>query len=201
METAYNDYFQKNMHIMEKALKSISKDSFEKLVSECESTLKEGHKIIASGLGKNVPICDKFVGTMLSLGLDANFLHTNSAVHGDMGMVKPGDLVIILTKSGSTSESVYLYNLLKERSGVKIWLLSFKESSDLADVMDKKIIVDMEHEGDQWDIVPNNSTVLNLIILQELAIELSRRFDLKLEKDFKPNHPGGAIGVSLRNGK
>lgn len=64
-------------------------------------------------------------------------------------------------------ESVYLYNLLKERSGVKIWLLSFKESSDLADEMDKKIIVDMEHEGDQWDIVPNNSTVLNLIIVKK----------------------------------
>ena len=201
METAYNDYFQKNMLIMENALKSISKDDFESLVSECEGTLKDGNKIIASGLGKNVPICDKFVGTMLSLGLDANFLHTNSAVHGDMGMVKPGDLVIILTKSGSTSESVYLYNLLKERSGVKIWLLSFKESSDLADEMDKKIIVDMEHEGDQWDIVPNNSTVLNLIILQELAIELSRKFKLELEKDFKPNHPGGAIGASLRDGK
>lgn len=201
METAYKRFFEKNMCIMENALKSISKESFEMLVSECEETLKRGHKIIASGLGKNVPICDKFVGTMLSLGMEANFLHTNSAVHGDMGMVKPGDMVIILTKSGSTSESVYLYDLLKERQDVKLWLLSFNKFSELADVMDKKLIVEMEHEGDLWDIVPNNSTVLNLIILQELAIELSRRFDLKLEKDFKPNHPGGAIGASLRNEK
>ena len=201
METAYNEYFEKNTAIMDKALQTIDKICFERLISECEDTLKSGHKIIASGLGKNVPICDKFVGTMLSLGLEANFLHTNSAVHGDMGMVKPGDLVIILTKSGSTNESVYLYNLLKEREGVKLWLLSFKESSDLADVMERKIIVNMEHEGDKWDIVPNNSTVLNLIILQEVAIELSRRFHLELEKDFKPNHPGGAIGASLRDGK
>ena len=79
--------------------------------------------------------------------------------------------------------------------------MSFKESSELADVMDRKIIVNIEHEGDLWDIVPNNSTVLNLIILQEVAIELSRRFNLQLEKDFKPNHPGGAIGASLRDGK
>ena len=201
METAYNDYFEKNTSIMDNALKTINKNDFEKLICECEDTLKSNHKIIASGLGKNVPICDKFVGTMLSLGLNANFLHTNSAVHGDMGMVKPGDLVIILTKSGSTSESVYLYNLLKERSGVRLWLLSFKKSSALADVMDRKIIVDMEHEGNLWDIVPNNSTVLNLIILQEVAIELSRRLNLQLEKDFKPNHPGGAIGASLRNEK
>ena len=200
METAY-DYFEKNMKIMDNALRSINKDDFESLINECEETIKKGHKIVASGLGKNVPICDKFVGTMLSLGLDAGFLHTNSAVHGDMGMVKPGDLVIILTKSGSTSESVYLADLLSEREGVSLWLLSFKESSTLADRMPKKIIVDMEHEGDLWDIVPNNSTVINLIILQEVAIELSRRFGLELEKDFKPNHPGGAIGDSLRNEK
>jgi len=198
MNTAY-DYFENNTRIMNNALQTINKDDFERLIKECEETLRSGHKIIASGLGKNVPICDKFVGTMLSLGLDAGFLHTNSAVHGDMGMVKPGDLVIILTKSGSTSESVYLVDLLKERKGVNLWLLSFKEESELADVMYNKIIVNMEHEGDLWDIVPNNSTVLNLIILQEVAIELSRRFNLELEKDFKPNHPGGAIGASLRH--
>lgn len=200
METAY-DYFEKNVRIMDNALHSIDRESFERLVGDCERTIRNGNKVIASGLGKNVPICDKFVGTMLSLGLDAGFLHTNSAVHGDMGMVKPGDLVIILTKSGSTSESVYLADLLKQREGVVLWLLSFKEDSVLADSMSNKLIVSMEHEGDLWDIVPNNSTVLNLIILQEIAIELSRRFGLELERDFKPNHPGGAIGASLRNEK
>ena len=201
METAYKDYFMKNMSIMDKALRTVDKDQFERFVGECEETLRRGNKVIASGLGKNVPICDKFVGTMLSLGFDAGFLHTNSAVHGDMGMVKPGDLVIVLTKSGSTQESVYLAELLRQREGVDLWLLSFKKESELADIMNNKIIVELEHEGDKWDIVPNNSTVLNLIILQELAIELSRRFDLNIEKDFKPNHPGGAIGASLRDEK
>ena len=88
--------------------------------------------------------------------------------------------------------------LLEKRDGVKLWLLSFKEHSDLADSMENKLIINMEHEGDLWDIVPNNSTTLNLIVLQEVAIELSRRFGLDLVKDFKPNHPGGAIGASLR---
>lgn len=63
-------------------------------------------------------VCDKFCGIMLSLGLDENFLHTNIVVHGDMGMVKVGDLVIILTKSGATAESVYLVDLLKKRERV-----------------------------------------------------------------------------------
>ena len=195
---AFNKYFLDDSKIIENALKSIDLKEMDALVDACESTLKSGHKIIASGLGKNVPVCDKFFGTMLSLGLDANFLHTNTAVHGDMGMVKAGDLVIILTKSGATSESVYLVDLLKKREGVQLWLLSFERSSVLADSMDNKLIITLDHEGDLWDIVPNHSTTLNLIVLQKVAMELSKRMGLELERDFKPNHPGGAIGASLR---
>ena len=202
MNSAYH-YFEKTSRLIDDALKSISDESMAALIDDCERTLRNGHKIIASGLGKNVPICEKFEGTMLSLGLDAQFLHTNSAVHGDMGMVKDGDLVIILTKSGSTQESVYLANLLKERSkqgnGMSIWLLTFSENGALSSIIENKLVVHLEHEGDLWNIVPNNSTTLNLIVLQTVAIELSKRFDLKLEKDFKPNHPGGAIGASLKN--
>ena len=124
-------YFEETLRIIAASLKSVDSTVFSRLVDECYEALKNGHKVIASGLGKNVPICDKFVGTMLSLGFDAGFLHTNSAVHGDMGMVKPGDLVIILTKSGSTAESVYLADLLMKREGVNLWLLSFKQGSVL----------------------------------------------------------------------
>ncbi len=198
MESVYEEYFSEDMRIMKDSLKSIDSGGMHKLLDACEAVIRSGHKIIASGLGKNVPICEKFVGTMLSLGLDANFLHTNTAVHGDMGMVKRGDLVIVLTKSGATAESVYLVDLLKQRKGVQLWLLSFKKNSLLADSMENKLIVDLEHEGDNWDIVPNHSTTLNLIILQKVAIELSKRLNLDLEKDFKPNHPGGAIGETLR---
>ena len=197
----YDKYFAEDLRIIEDSLYSMNIDAFEKLLNDCEKTIREGHKIIASGLGKNVPICDKFVGTMLSMGLDANFLHTNTAVHGDLGMVKPGDLVIVLTKSGSTSESVYLVDLLKKRNGVDIWLLSFEKHSVLADSLENKLVLNLEHEGDLWNIVPNHSTTINLIILQKIAIELSRRLKLDLVKDFKPNHPGGAIGDSLKNGK
>lgn len=196
---AYGVYFEQDCTVLMHALKSIDSHDLEKLMDDCEKTIRSGKKIVATGLGKNVPICDKFVGTMLSLGMNASFLHTNSAVHGDMGMIKPGDLVIILTKSGSTAESVYLVNLLRQREGVKLWLLSFNRHSVLADSMENKLIVQLENEGDLWDIVPNNSTTLNLIVLQKLAIELSRRMNLELEKDFKPNHPGGAIGDKLKH--
>ena len=199
MKSAFEKYFSGDSLLIRKALMSISEEEMDHLIDECEKTLRKGHKIIASGLGKNVPICEKFEGTMLSLGLEANFLHTNSAIHGDMGMVKSGDLVIILTKSGATTESVNLVNLLRERAGVTLWLISFQKKSELADVMENKLIIQLENEGDLWNIVPNHSTTLNLIVLQKVAIELSRRLGLTLEKDFKPNHPGGAIGEELRH--
>ncbi|MFR3113365.1 MAG: SIS domain-containing protein [Gallintestinimicrobium sp.] len=198
MSKAFEKYFQDDIEQLTRSLKSIDVKKMDKLIDACEKTLKSGHKIIPSGLGKNVPICDKFVGTMLSMGLDANFLHTNTAVHGDMGMVKPGDLVIILTKSGATAESIYLVDLLKNRKGVQLWLLSFKEHSILADTMENTLIINLEHEGDLWNIVPNHSTTLNLIVLQKVAMELSKRMKLDLQRDFKPNHPGGAIGETLR---
>ena len=152
--------------------------------------------MVVSGLGKNVPVCDKFVGTMNSLGLEACFMNTNTAVHGDLGMVKSGDMVIILTKSGETVESVYLTQLLKKR-GVDLWLLSFNRDSTLTREIPKCLILELDHEGDAWNIVPNNSTTVNLIVLQGLALNLAERMGVTLEQ-FKQNHPGGAIGEKLR---
>ncbi|MCM1179248.1 MAG: SIS domain-containing protein [Clostridium sp.] len=191
-------YFEDTVGIIDDSLHSISMDTFNRLVEQTTEALKRGNKVVVSGLGKNVPICDKFVGSMLSLGLNANFLHTNSAVHGDMGMVQSGDLVIILTKSGSTKESVYLAELLKQRENVNLWLLTFQQKSKLVDMIgtEKSLVIDMEHEGDMWDIMPNNSTTLNLIVLQAVVMEVAKKMNLSLD-DFKRNHPGGAIGEKL----
>ena len=192
-----NSYFNNLIDIISNSISSMDENMFEKLIQECMDTLDNGGKIIVSGLGKNVPVCEKFVGTMISLGLNANFMNTNTAVHGDIGMVGEKDLVIVLTKSGETVESVYLTELLKKRSA-KIWLLSFRENSTLTREIPNSLILQLEHEGDMWDIVPNNSTVVNLIVLQALAMQLAERKKISLS-DFKKNHPGGHIGEQLKN--
>ena len=150
-----------------------------------------------SGLGKNVPVCDKFVGTMVSLGQNACFMNTNSAAHGDLGMVMPGDVVIILTKSGETAESVYLAKHLLERD-CKLWLLTFREQSTMRQMLPNSLVLKLENEGDPWDIVPNNSTTVNLIVLQGLALHIAKNRGVTLD-DFKKNHPGGFIGEQLKN--
>ncbi len=191
------NYFEDTICILDKALRSIDVKQYEKLINDCENTLNNGNTVIVSGLGKNVPVCDKFVGIMHSLGLKSGYMNTNTAVHGDIGMVQDGDLVILLSKSGTTQETIYLYNLLKKRK-CHIWLLTFSSEGELAKNLSDTLVIDLEHEGDVWNIVPANSTVLNLIVLQKLCIELAKRKNVTLAQ-FKENHPGGHIGELLKD--
>ena len=188
-------YFEEQLRTINASIHSLDEKEFERWVDEAVDVMEQGHKIIVSGLGKNVPICDKFVGSMVSLGMDAAFLHTNSAVHGDMGIIKDGDMVILLTKSGETSESIYLANLLRERN-IDLWLLTFEKNSTLVQAIPNHIILNLQDEGDLWNIMPNNSTTINLIILQGLVMQIAERRNLRIE-DFKRNHPGGHIGQIL----
>lgn len=190
-------YFENELKEINASIHSLDEEKFKKWVADAVRVVESGHKIIASGLGKNVPICEKFVGSMVSLGMDAAFLHTNSAVHGDMGIVKDGDMVIILTKSGETAESIYLARLLLKRN-IKMWLLTFEERSTLTKEIPNSIVLKLDDEGDLWNIMPNNSTTINLIILQGLAMQIARKRGLEIE-EFKRNHPGGHIGEILES--
>lgn len=190
------EYFKNVMRVVEDSIGSIDEAVYAVLMDQCENTIKNGGKIIASGLGKNVPICEKFVGTLNSFGIDARFLHTNTAIHGDLGMVGDKDLVFLLSKGGNTVETVQLAAYLKER-GTNTWLMTFSENNKSAEIIDQRLVLRLENEGDKWDIVPNNSTTVYLILLQGIAIELSDRLGITLD-DFRINHPGGGIGARLR---
>jgi len=187
----------KQIDALSHVAESIEYDCYEKLVSVCKEAVDKNNSIITTGLGKNVPICEKFVGTMLSLGFRANFLNTNTAIHGDLGCVRDGDVVIVLTKSGETQESIYLVEQLKKRN-IVLWLLSFKNNSTLSNEIENKIIMDLENEGDRWNLVPNNSSLSYLMILQGLAMRLVEEFDVQIDV-FKSNHPGGHIGHKLKS--
>ena len=188
-------YYEDNFRILEKAIASIDEKEYEKLLENCYKAIEKGGKVIASGLGKNVPICEKFVGTMNSYGLPASFLHTNTAVHGDLGIVKDEDVVILLSKSGNTAETLVLCHHLQKRK-CDTWSLSCNKNAKSYDMTHEKLFIDLEHEGDQWNIVPNNSTTVFLIVLQGIAIELANRFKIDRES-FGLNHPGGNIGERL----
>jgi D-arabinose 5-phosphate isomerase GutQ len=187
--------FDETLRVLTSAIRSLDPREFAALEEDAIATLERGNKLVFSGLGKNVPVCEKVVGTLNSVGLAAAFVHTNSAVHGDLGVVHDGDLVVILTKSGETSESVHLSKLLERRDCTQ-WLLTFNRDSILFRDIARSVVIDMEHEGDSWNILPNNSTVLNLVVLQGLCMTLIEYFAVPIDV-LHANHPGGAIGAKL----
>lgn len=189
-------YYENVMDVIRDSLESISEDKYEQVIDESINVLKSNGKIIASGLGKNVPICEKFVGTLNSFGIDARFLHTNTAVHGDLGIVGRNDIVFLLSKGGNTRETVELASYLRDR-GTNTWLMTFTKECKCSETIDKQFIMHLINEGDVWNVVPNNSTTVYLIILQGIAIEIGKRMGVTLS-DFKINHPGGGIGAKLR---
>ncbi len=193
-----NAYFDDKLKTIKDSIDSMNLAVYEKLLDQCYSTIESGGKLIFSGLGKNVPICEKIVGTLNSLGIQANFLHTNTAMHGDLGMIQDKDLVVVLSKSGNTAESIILLDYLQRNKKSVVWGFTFNNNSKMSDRVGKNcLLLELKNEGDKWDIVPNNSSSVYLIVLQGLALQLADKLNISLS-DFKVNHPGGAIGDKLR---
>ena len=188
--------FKENIEVITKCIETLDKERYEALLFDCENALRKGKKIIVSGLGKNTPVCEKFVSSMLSVGLNAAFLHTSEAFHGDLGMIKNGDVVIVLSKSGKTPESLTLVSLLEKRKDIHRWAFSFMGNTEYVNKFDNAIVLHLEKEGGPWNIMPMNSTIVSLFVLQGLIIDLVNILGITLS-DFKANHPGGGIGLKL----
>ncbi len=193
-----NHYFDDKLKTITESIDSMDVCAFDELLNQSFSIVKNSGKLIFSGLGKNVPICEKIVGTLNSLGIQANFLHTNTAMHGDLGMIQDKDLIVVLSKSGNTAESILLLEYLLEHKEADVWGFTFNRESRMAKLLNSNcLLLDLADEGDNWDIVPNNSSSVYLIVLQGFALQLADKLGVTLT-DFKVNHPGGAIGDKLR---
>ncbi len=193
-------HFKRQLDILNGLYETFDDKASSALLVDSIEALKRGNSIVATALGKNVPVCEKFVGTLNSLSLRARFMHTNSAIHGDLGMVSDGDLIIVLSKSGETEETIQLLKLLKGRK-VKKWLLTCKPNSRAEKLADDAVVLDIGHEGDPWNLVPNSSSIAFLVFLQALSMEMLDALSIPLDH-FKRNHPGGDIGrVLKKNGK
>jgi D-arabinose 5-phosphate isomerase GutQ len=179
------------------SIDSVSEDIFSKLIQDCIHTLANNGKIISSGIGKNVPICEKFDGTLKSLGIPSLFINSNTALHGDLGSVNENDLVLILSKSGSNIEIQNFYHQLLLKKCL-IWFISFNSKLKALNSKTKILSLMLQHESDQWNVMPINSSTINMILLHEIAIQLSIELKISLNQ-FKVNHPGGNIGTLLKN--
>ena len=152
-------------------------------------------RVVVTGMGKSGIIAQKVAATLSSTGSPALFLHPAEAVHGDLGVLMPGDVVIALSASGETEEILRLLVMLKRKGDA---LISFccNLQSTLALASDVALDCSVEREACGLNLAPTASTTAMLALGDALAIAVSLRKGFRAE-DFAELHPGGKLGKQL----
>ncbi len=152
-------------------------------------------KIIISGMGKSGIIAQKIAATMASTGSTALFLHPADAAHGDLGIVSQDDVVICLSKSGTTEELNFIIPALKQ-IGATIIAMTGNKRSFLAQNANITLDTDIEKEACPYDLAPTTSTTAMLAMGDALAISLMQQKNFT-QRDFALTHPKGSLGRRL----
>jgi arabinose-5-phosphate isomerase len=152
-------------------------------------------RLIVSGMGKTGIVGRKIAATLSSTGTPSVFMHSAEAVHGDLGQVTKDDVVIVISTSGQTEETVRLAPLLK-KIGVKTIAMTGNPKSALAKSCDVVLDVGVKSEGCPLGVAPMASTTATLVMGDALAACLIIRKKFRKE-DFAFYHPGGALGRQL----
>lgn len=152
-------------------------------------------RVVVTGMGKSGVIAQKIAATLSSTGSPALFLHPAEAVHGDLGVLMPGDAVVALSASGETEEILRLLATLKRKGDA---LVSFccNLQSTLAQASDVALDCSVEREACGLNLAPTASTTAMLALGDALAVAVSLRKGFKAE-DFAELHPGGKLGKQL----
>ena len=172
--------------------KSISKVQFETAVNYLYKT---SGKIIISGIGKSGHIGSKISSTLSSIGSSSFFLHPSEANHGDLGMIKKKDCIILISNSGESSE---LLNLILFCKKIKIPIISItsEAKSTLAKQSSAVLLIPKNVEACPLELAPTSSTTCTLVLGDALAITLLKKRKFT-SKDFLKLHPGGKLGRLL----
>jgi arabinose-5-phosphate isomerase len=159
------------------------------LIFNCEG------RVIITGMGKSGIIGRKVTATFNSTGTPAVFMHPSEAIHGDLGIVRKEDVVLIISKSGDTDEIFELLVPFK-RMGVPIISIVGNIDSQLAKSSECVLDTSVDQEAESYNLIPTCSTTAALVIGDALAIVLLKMRDFSPE-DFARLHPGGALGRKL----
>ncbi len=175
------------------ALEELIDDDFVKVV---EMIFESSGRVIVSGVGKSAIIGQKLVATLNSTGTRAVFMHAADAIHGDLGMICPDDVVICMSRSGNTQEIKSLIPLIHNVGNDRIVAIVGNRDSFLAKNSQYILNAYVKREADPNDLAPTSSTTAQLVLCDALAIALieCRHFS---SNDFAKYHPGGSLGKRL----
>lgn len=167
-------------------------DNFENVVA---SILHSQGKLIVSGIGKSGIIGSKIAATLASTGTPSFFLHPAEAYHGDLGMIEPDDMVLLISNSGETDEVLKLIPFLKEQGNMTFSMCA-NPNSTLAKNTHYVLNISVQEEACPLKLAPTSSTTATLAMGDALAIVLMEKRQFK-ERDFAQFHPGGSLGRRL----
>ena len=152
-------------------------------------------KVIVTGVGKSGLIGQKIASTMISTGTPAFYLHPSDAMHGDMGIIKNGDVLLVISKSGESEEFLSILNYVRN-IGVPAVSITANPTSTLQRNSDLVLITPVIQEACPLNLAPTSSTTAALVVGDALAMALMRLRDFKPE-NFALFHPGGQLGKRI----
>ena len=189
------DFARKTIEIELDSLGKLTEFLDENFPRTVQAILQSKGRVVITGIGKSAIIAQKMVATMNSTGTPAIFMHAADAIHGDLGMIQPSDVVICISKSGNTPEIKVLVPLLKREGNPLIAITANKESF-LATQSDYVLYAYTEREACPNNLAPTTSTTSQLVIGDALAVALMQVKQFG-SADFAKYHPGGALGKRL----
>lgn len=194
-----------NKNILEIARKTIESESnsiakladllTDDFIKAVEIIFNSKGRLVVTGIGKSAIIAQKMVASMNSTGTPSLFLHASEAIHGDLGMVQPDDVVICISKSGNSPEIKVLVPILKQ-FGNSLIAITGNTTSFLAKGADFILDTTVDSESCPNNLAPTNSTTAQLVMGDALAVCLMELRDFKAT-DFAKYHPGGVLGKKL----
>lgn len=164
-------------------------------VQSVEYIYRSKGRLIVTGIGKSAIIAQKIVATMNSTGTPSMFLHASEAIHGDLGMVQPQDIIICISKSGNSPEIKVLVPII-QRFGNILIAMTGNRTSFLAKGAHFVLDTTVEKEACPLNLAPTSSTTAQLVMGDAVAVCLMELRNFKSE-DFAKYHPGGALGKKL----
>ncbi len=189
------DAARKVLQVEADAVVALAERLDERFAKAVEMVLACSGRVVVSGMGKSGLICQKMAATMASTGTPTIFLHPAEGVHGDLGMLMKGDLVIAVSNSGETEEITRILPIIK-RMGLPLIAMAGNHESTLARAGDVFLDISIKEEACPLQLAPTASTTVTLAMGDALAVALLLQRGFK-EEDFALYHPGGALGKRL----
>lgn len=186
---------KKTIELESKSIANLTKLIDSDFENAIKCILKNKGRIIVTGIGKSAAIATKIVATLNSTGAPAIFMHAADAIHGDLGMIQEDDVVICISKSGSTPEIKVLVPLIK-RNHNPIIAITGNPDSFLGTQATYVLNTYVEKEACPNNLAPTTSTTAQLVMGDAIAVTLLE-LNQFTSKDFAKYHPGGALGKKL----